>query len=377
MLIELTKEQQDFKDKASDFAREFVKPYAREHDKTEKINPSVISNMKAQGYMGSMISKEYGGLGLDKISIGLLNEEIGKACSSLRGLLTVSGMVALAIEKWGTEEQRNKWLPKLANGSVIGGFGLTEPNVGSDAKSIETEAVLLNDNYLITGRKKWITMGQIADVFLIFAKVEGKPTAFIVEKDYPGFTVDPMSGLIGAKGSMLAELIFENCIVPKDNIIASPGLGLTHVALPCLDYGRYTIAWGCVGLSQACLEDSIDYASKRKQFKKPLRGHQLIQKMITNMVVNIDAARLLCLQAGYLGEIGDPDSIIKTWYAKYFAADIVNEIANDAMQIHGANGCHTDHNIERYVRDAKINQIIEGTAQMHEVLIATNACRMF
>lgn len=375
MNMELTDEQIRMKEEFYEFVEQEIKPYAAQNDRDECISDKMIEAVKKKGYLGSMIPKEYGGLGLDNITIGILNEEVGRGCSSVRSLLTVHGMVALAILRWGTEEQRNTLLPKMVTGEIIGAFGLTEPNVGSDAKSIESVAVLDGDEYVINGKKRWITMGQIADIFLIIARLEDKPTAFLVRRDSPGFSAAPIKGLLGARASMIAELTFEDCRIPKENIIGRAGTGLSHVALSSLDYGRYTVATGCVGLAQACLEESVKYTRKRKQFGHPLRENQLIQKMITEMVVNIKAARLLCYNAGYLREIGDPSSIMETWNAKYFASIIVNKVASDAVQIHGANGCHNDYPIERFFRDARVNEVIEGTSQMHEILIATNAFR--
>ncbi len=375
MKIELTKDQLDNQEAFHTFATEEIAPYAAKNDLEERTPPELIEKLADRGYLGSMIPKEYGGLGMDLITIGLLNEEVGRACSSIRGLLTVHGMVALAILRWGTKEQREYWLPKMASGEIIGAFGLTEPNVGSDAKSVEATAVYADGKYILNGHKKWTTMGQVADIFLIFAKCEDKATAFIVERTRPGFSTNPITGLIGCRASMVAELFMDNCSIPETNIVGRVGTGLSHVALNSLDYGRYTVAWGCVGLGQACLEESLEYSRKRKQFGAPLRQNQLIQQMITEMVVDIKAARLLCLNAGYLKDVGDPDSIMETWNAKYFASKMVNKASNAAVQIHGANGCSREYPVERYYRDARINEIIEGTTQMHEVLIATNAFR--
>ncbi|MWV44656.1 acyl-CoA dehydrogenase [Paenibacillus sp. HJL G12] len=357
------------------FSDEKIAPYAQQHDEEEQLCDQVLQSMRESDYLGSMIPKQYGGMELDTITIGLLNEEIGRGCASVRSLLTVHGMVALGIMRWGTETQRAYWLPRLAKGDTIGAFGLTEPNVGSDAKSVSTTASVEDDTYILNGVKKWITMGQIADVFLIMAQLDGKPTAFLMERNCPGLTIKPMRGLLGARASMIAELNMENCRIPVDNIIGSPGTGLSHVALSCLDYGRYTVSWGAIGTAQACLESSVDYVRKRKQFGRPLRDYQLIQKMITEMIVNIKASRLLCLKAGYLKDEGDPDSIMDTWTAKYFSSIMVNKVASDAVQIHGANGCSSDYPVERYFRDARINEIIEGTTQMHEILISTHGFR--
>lgn len=375
MKIELTPEQQKKQSEFKTFVDREIVPLAAENDRSELIPPELIKKLAAEGYLGSMLSREYSSCSMDMVTIGILNEEIGRGCSSVRSLLTVHGMLALALQRWGTDEQKKVWLPKMVTGELIGAFGLTEPNVGSDAKSVETTAVLSGEEYILNGRKKWTTMGQIADLFLIFAQCDGKPTAFLVEKTRPGFSREPIQGLLGARASMIAVLHFEDCRIPQENLVGRVGTGLSHVALTALDYGRYTIAWGCVGLGQACLEESISYARKRKQFGAALRENQLIQKMITEMVVNVKAARLLCFQAGYLKDAGDPDSIMETWVAKYFASTMAPKVAGDAVQIHGANGCCRDYPVERYYRDAKINEIIEGTSQMHEVLIATNAFR--
>lgn len=336
---------------------------------------SLLQKVADAGYLGSMLPQDYGGLGLDMVTVGLLNEEIGRGCSSVRSLLTVQGMVALAILKWGTPEQRDKWLRKLARGEVIGAFSLTEPTVGSDAKNITMSATLEQDEYVLNGTKKWTTMGQIADLFLVFAQVEGLPTAFLVERDNIGLEIKPIEGLLGARASMIAEIDFKNCRIPKGNLVGSLGTGLSHVALASLDYGRFTIAWGCVGLGQACLNASLKYARKRKQFGASLRQHQLIQKMITGMVTNIKAARALCHHAASLKEAGEPDSIMETWVAKYFASTMVSKVASDAIQIHGANGFSREYHVERFYRDSKVNEIIEGTNEMHEILIATYAFR--
>ncbi|MCX7920664.1 MAG: acyl-CoA dehydrogenase family protein [Clostridia bacterium] len=375
MKIELTEDQLKMQAEFREFVDNDIIPFAAESDREERMHPKVLEKIIEKGYIGSMLPVEYGGMGMDMVTLGILNEEVGRGCSSARSLLTVHGMVALAILRWGTKEQKQYWLPKMAKGEIIGAFGLTEPNVGSDAKSVEASAVEEDDFYIINGHKKWTTMGQIADVFLIFARCNDKPTAFLVEKDRAGFSTTPMKGLMGARASMIAELHLDTCRIPKENLVGKVGAGLSHVALACLDYGRYTVAWGCVGLGQACLEASIKYSRKRKQFGTPLRENQLIQQLITKMLVNVKAARLLCYNAGYLKEIGDPDTIMETWVAKYFASKMVNEVASEAVQIHGGNGCHSDYPVERYYRDARINEIIEGTTQMHEVLIAMNAFR--
>lgn len=377
MKIELLPEQKSRRDEFKIFVDSEIIPFADQNDRDEYLSSEIIKKLAMTGYLGSMLPKQYGGTGMDMITVGLLNEEVGRGCSSVRSLLTVQGMVALAILKWGDQMQRERWLPRMAAGEVVAAFALTEPNVGSDAKSIETTAIEEGESYIINGTKKWTTMGQIADLFLVFADCNGKPSAFLVEKNSLGLSISPMKGLLGARASMIAELKLDNCRIPKENIVGSIGTGLSHVALNSLDYGRYTIAWGCVGLGQACLEASIKYVRKRKQFGEPLRQFQLIQKMVTEMVVNVGAARLMCFNAGYLKDVNDHNSIIETWNAKYFASSMVSKVAGDAVQIHGGNGCYREYPVERYYRDAKINEIIEGSSQIHEILIATNAFRQY
>ncbi|MGZ4164196.1 MAG: acyl-CoA dehydrogenase family protein, partial [Tumebacillaceae bacterium] len=226
------------------------------------------------------------------------------------------------------------------------------------------------DHYVLNGKKKWITYGQIADVFLFFAQVDGKPSAFLVESNTPGLTVHPIKGIYGTRASMLAELHLEECRIPKGNLLGREGFGFPYVALSALDYGKYSVAWGAVGVGQACLEASLQYTSERKQFDQYLKEFQLIQEMLTEMVTNVKAARLLCLQAGYLRENGDPRALNETSVAKYFASRMANKAANDAVQIHGANGMSMDYPVQRYLRDTKVSEIIEGSSQMQQMTIA-------
>ncbi|NMG22262.1 acyl-CoA dehydrogenase family protein [Brasilonema bromeliae] len=370
MKIELTTQQKDAQAQFRAFVDSEVMPYANHYDQEECTPPKLIEKLAQKGYLGAILPKVVGGIGMDFITYGLLNEEIGRGCSSLRSLLTVHCMVAHAVSKWGNKSQKEYWLPKLASGEVIAAFALSEPNVGSDAKSIETTATLSGDSYVLNGQKKWITYGQIADVFLVFAQCAGKPSAFLVEKNSPGLLIKPISGMLGVRASMLAELHFRDCRIPQENVVGKLGFGFSYVASSALDYGRYSVAWGCVGIAQACLEACIQYTSQRKQFGAYLKEHQLIRQMITEMIANVKAARLLCYQAGYLKDISDPSSIIETSIAKYFASTTATKVANNAVQIHGANGCTNEYSVARYLRDAKIMEIIEGSTQIQQITIA-------
>ncbi|MBW4556590.1 MAG: acyl-CoA dehydrogenase family protein [Trichormus sp. ATA11-4-KO1] len=370
MKIELTAQQKDAQAEFRAFVNAEIFPYANQYDQAEYTPPQLIEKFAEQGYLGAILPKKFGGKSIDIITYGLLNEEVGRGCSSLRSLLTVHSMVAYALCKWGTKSQKEYWLPKLAFGEVIAAFALSEPNVGSDAKSIETTATVSGDAYILNGQKKWITYGQIADVFLVFAQCAGKPSAFLVEKNSPGLVIKPISGMLGVKASMLAELHFQDCRIPQENLVGKLGFGFAYVAASALSYGRYSVAWGAVGIAQACLEACIQYTSERQQFGVYLKEHQLIRQMITEMIANVKAARLLCYQAGYLKEIGDRTSISETSIAKYFASTTATKIANDAVQIHGANGCTNEYSVARYLRDAKIMEIIEGSTQIQQITIA-------
>ncbi|MBE9224520.1 acyl-CoA dehydrogenase family protein [Phormidium sp. LEGE 05292] len=370
MNLELTTQQKQAQSEFKAFVNEEIIPHANQYDRQEHTPNELIEKLAQKGYLGAALPKDKGGRGMDAIAFGLLNEEIGRGCSSLRSLLTVHNMVSQALLKWGNRFQKENWLPKLASGEVIAAFALSEPNVGSDAKSIETTATRAENFYILNGQKKWITYGQIADVFLVFAQNEGKPTAFLLEKNSPGLTIKPIFGMLGTRASMLAELHLNGCKIPLENLVCRQGFGFSHVASSALDYGRYSVAWGCVGIAQACLEACIQYTNQRQQFGVYLKEHQLIQQMIAEMLVNIKASRLLCYQAGYLRDNGDPKSIMETSIAKYFASITATKTANKAVQIHGANGCSSEYSVQRYLRDAKIMEIIEGSNQIQQITIA-------
>ncbi|MBD2345776.1 acyl-CoA dehydrogenase family protein [Anabaena subtropica] len=370
MKLELSAQQKKAQTEFQAFVNQEICPDAGKWDRKELTPPELIHKIAQRGFLGAILPQEYGGQGMDMITYGILNEEIGRGCSSVRSLLTVHNMVAHALCKWGHKSQKQYWLPKLASGEIIAAFALSEPNVGSDAKSVETTATPTGDAYILNGQKKWITYGQIADIFLVFAKCDGKPTAFLVEKNSPGFSVKPTSGILGVRASMPAELQLNNCQIPQENLVGKLGFGFSYIAASALDYGRYSVASGCVGIAQACLEACLKYTNERKQFGVYLKEHQLIRQKITQMISNTKAARLLCYQAGYLKDINDPNSIIETSIAKYFASTVATKIANDAVQIHGGNGCSSEYPVERYLRDSKIMEIIEGSTQIQEVTIA-------
>jgi hypothetical protein len=350
-------------------------PGANAWDRQEIIPPEVVRQLANHGYLGAVVPVSKGGAGFDSVEFGLLNEELGRGCSSVRSLLTVHSMVALTISRWATEDLKTQWLEKLARGQTICAFALTEAEAGSDAREIRTEAIESGDDFVLTGHKKWITFGQMADLFLVFARSRRGHCAFVLERNVPGLVTSPVHGMLGTRASMMAELRLEQCRVPKQNLVGAAGFGLSHIASSALDCGRYSVAWGCVGIGQACLESCLEYAGQRKQSGALLREHQLIQRMITQMVAGVKAARLLCCHAGQLRDAGDPASIIETSIAKYFASRTAVKIARDAVQIHGANGCSGEYPVERFYRDAKIMEIIEGSNEIQEIAIAQSACQ--
>lgn len=355
------------------FAQKEVAPLASQIDETELFPSELVRQMADIGLLGAVISKQYGGSPIDMISFGLLNEELGNACSSTRSLITVHSMVTFALQRWGGKAQQEKWLPLLASGEKIGAFALSEPNIGSNAGYIETTAVSDGDDFVVNGRKKWITFGLIADLFLLFARQDGKAIALLVDKNTPGLTIKPIHGMIGTRGAMLAELELNDCRISTKNMLAGIGFGIMAVAMSALDIGRYSVAWGSVGIGQACLEASLDYTQVREQFGKPIQKFQLIQQMITNMVTHVKAARLLCLQSGYAFDQQPANVTNDILIAKYFASKTAMELASDAVQIHGANGCSSDFPVQRLLRDAKVMEIIEGSHQMQQIMIAKNA----
>lgn len=371
--IQLTAAQERSRAAFREFVDAEVVPHADGYDRAERVPPEAVRKLAARGYLGAVLPAEAGGAGMDMVTFGLLNEELGRGCSSLRSLLTVHSMVAGTLLKWGSGAHKERWLSRLASGDAIAAFALSEPNVGSDAASVETSATLAGDAYVLSGRKKWISFGQLADLFLVFARAEAGPAVFLVESGSPGLRVEPLSGLLGLRGSMLAELHFDACRVPRENLVGRPGFGVTAVTTSALSYGRYSVAWGCVGIARACLESCVRYAGERRQFGAHLEDHQLIGRMLTRMIVNVRAARLLCAEAGRLLDAADPAAVTATTVAKYFASTTVNEVAGDAVQIHGANGCGGEYPVQRFLRDAKIMEIIEGSTQVLEVAIARNA----
>jgi len=374
MDFQLTEQQKLFKKTVKDFADEEIKPLASKIDKEEFFPWELYKKMGKLGLMGMTVPKKFGGAGIDRISYMIALEEISRVCGSTG--ITVEAHNSLGVghiyEK-GTEEQRKKYLPRLLDGEGIAAWALTEPNAGSDAASLQTTAVLQGDEWVINGTKQFITSGDIAKVVTVMAKTDKTLgakgiSALIVEKDTPGFSVGVFENKLGLRGSKTVELIFENCRVPKENLLGEKNLGFVG-AMTILDRGRTAIGAMAVGIAQGALDESLAYAKQRVQFGKPIGKNQAIQWMIADMATSIDAARLLVMRAAFLEDKGIPFNM-EASMAKLFASEIAMKATRDAIQIHGGHGYMRDLPLERFYRDVKLTQIGEGTSEVQRMVIA-------
>jgi alkylation response protein AidB-like acyl-CoA dehydrogenase len=370
--------QQKILDEARAFAEKEIRPHASEFDKNESLPKDLIRKIAEKKYLAATFPEKYGGLELDPVYYGLFTEEIGKACCSTRTLITVhTSLVGETLLKCGTEEQKNKWLPLMASGERLGAFALSEPDIGSDARGIQTAYEKKGDRTIINGRKKWISFGDIADFFIVIAASSGNISAFIVERKFEGVKSRPIRGMLAGRASHIAEVDFRNVAVPEGNILGRIGSGFEYVVSTALDHGKYSIAWAAVAVAQEALEAMVGYARTRTQFGQKIHGFQLIQGMIADAVTGIHAARALCLKAGEMRKRGDPGAIMETAIAKYFASKVAMKVATDAVQVHGGNGCCDAYPVERLFREAKVFEIIEGTSQIHQGMIAKYGLRRY
>jgi alkylation response protein AidB-like acyl-CoA dehydrogenase len=345
------------------------------YERQGRIPEEVLDLVSAAGLWAPFLPVSVGGQDLDLLTVGAVHEEVGRGCSSLRSLLTVHAMVAWAIQRWGNADQRERWLAPLASGAVLGAFCLTEPEVGSDATRISTVARRRGADWVLTGVKKWITNGQRADLFLVFAQTERGVAAFLIPRHAPGVEVIPIDGMLGTRSSMLAEVRLCDALAGPDALLGPDGFASGMVMTGVLDLGRYSVASGSVGIVQACLNACADHTSTRRVRSGPLRDLQLIRAKLTDMVTDLQAARLLCERAGRLKDAGDAEGIMATLVAKYFASRAAGRHAAEAVQIHGAAGCSADAPVARFYRDAKIMEIIEGSSEIQQLTIADEAFR--
>ena len=375
----LNKEQQLVKKMVRDFALNEVKPMAAEVDEHEVFPMENVKKMGKIGMMGIPFAKEYGGAGGDVLSYILTVEELSKVCATTGVIVSAhTSLGAGAINDFGTEEQKKKYLVPLAKGEKIGAFGLTEPGAGTDAAGQQTVAVLEGDHYVLNGSKIFITNGGVADTFVIFAMTDKKLgtkgiSAFIVEKDFPGFSIGKIEEKMGIRGSSTTELIFENCIVPKENLLGKEGKGF-GMAMKTLDGGRIGIAAQALGIAEGAYDEAVKYMKERKQFGRNLGAFQGLQWMIAEMNTKIEAARFLVYKAAWLKQNKLPYSVDAA-RAKLFAAEVAMEVTTKSVQIHGGYGFTKDYPVERMMRDAKITEIYEGTSEVQKMVISGAALR--
>jgi alkylation response protein AidB-like acyl-CoA dehydrogenase len=375
--FQLTDEQQLISESAREFCDKEIAPRVRDNDRAGRFDRELASKLGEIGYLGAPVSEEYGGRSLDYMSYALIVEQVGRVDSSARTVVSVqTSLVAGSIEKWGTEEQKREWLPRLCSGEALGCFGLTEPEAGSDPASMRTRAKKTDSGWTITGNKMWISMGSVAELALIFAQTDPEKkhrglACFLVPTSTEGYSAQEIHGKLGLRASDTAEISLDDVAVPDDALLGEVGDGF-KIAMSSLDNGRYSVAAGCVGICDGCVDASVAYSKERHQFGVPIASFQLVQELIADMIVKRDAARLLVYRAGELKDRGVRNTV-ETSIAKYYATEAAVECANAAIQVHGGSGYVDDYPVERYLRDSRVTTLYEGTSQIHKLIIGRDA----
>jgi butyryl-CoA dehydrogenase len=371
--FELTDEQRLIRETAREFTDREIAPRARDNDRNERFDTDLAQRLADMGYLGAIVPEEYGGRGIDYRTYGLIVEEVGRGCSAMRTVVSVvTSLVCSSLVRWGSEEQRREWLPRLCSGEALGCFGLTEPDTGSDASNLKTRAEKVNGGWRISGGKMWISLGNYAKLALVFAQTDPERrhrgiACFLVPTESPGFSSQAIHGKLGLRGSDTAELSLDGVEVPDDALLGDVGDGF-KIAMTALDSGRYSVAAGCVGICRGCVEASVAYSKERRQFDRPIASFQLVQELIADMVVETEAARALVWRAGWLKDTGQPNTT-ETSIAKLHATEAAVRCANSAIQVHGGSGYVDDHPVERYLRDARVTTLYEGTSQIQKLII--------
>ncbi len=375
MNFALSPEQQRIRDLARRFADDEVAPLAREADERGEFPLHLVRRMGELGFLAGPVERAYGGAGMDYVSFALVYEELGRVDSSVRGFLAVhAGLVSLCVRDWGTEEQKRRYLPRLASGEWIGCYALTEPNAGSDAASMEATAREDGGHYVLRGEKIWVTNGGLADVAVVFATRDPQARhrgicAFIVETTTPGLRREKMPGKeLGHRASDHARFLLEDVRVPKSALLGAPGEGF-RVAMSALDHGRLGVGAGAVGVAQACLDACVAFTRTRRQFGQRLADFEMIQAHLADMAADVEAARLLVYRAAWLKDQGAATTR-ETSIAKLFATEAAVRAAGDAVLIHGGRGYSNEYPVERFYRDIKGLQIYEGTSHIQRIIIA-------
>lgn len=377
MNFDLTEEQIQVRDMVREFAAREAAPHIREWDTKQNYSRDIIDKMGEAGILGLPIPEEYGGLGLDYISLALACAEMEYVDTSLRVVLSVHvGLNSLTLLQWANEEQKQRFLVPQAQGEKIATFGLTEPAAGSDAGAIETTATKDGDDYILNGSKMWISLADIADNFLVFASLDRSQkhkslTAFVVERGMEGFTTGTIHGKLGVRAGNTGEMSFDNVRVPSSHRIGEEGEGF-KIAMSAIDQGRFTVGAGAMGLTRAALDASVRYANERHTFGVPIGKHQLVQQMIANQVAGLEASELLVYKAAELKNRGIRNTK-ETSLAKWYATEAALKAADDAVQIYGSYGFSNDYPVERMLRNARGATIYEGTSQIHQILQAEYA----
>ncbi|GAA1821600.1 acyl-CoA dehydrogenase [Planosporangium flavigriseum] len=372
MDLTLSPEQTAVRQLAADFVDREVLPHAAEWDRRESVDSGLVKTLGDLGFLGLTIPEEHGGSAGDHLAYCLVLEELGRGDSSVRGIVSVSlGLVTKSIAAYGTQAQKREWLPRLCAGEALGCFALTEPDTGSDAASLRTRAVRDGDDWVISGTKIFITNGTWADVALVFVRTGGDGhrgiTAFLVPTDTPGLTRREIHGKLGLRGQATAELVFDGVRVPDSARLAAEGKGFS-IAMAALAKGRMSVAAGCVGIAQGSLDAAVAYAGQRQQFGKPIASYQLVQQLISNIAVDTAAARLLVWRVADLIDRGQPFAT-ESSMAKLFASEAAVRAANNALQVFGGYGYVDEYPVGKYLRDARVTTLYEGTSQIQQLLI--------
>jgi alkylation response protein AidB-like acyl-CoA dehydrogenase len=372
MDFELSQEQAALRELAAEFTDREVAPHAAAWDRAESVDLGIVAKLGKLGFLGLTIPEDYGGAGGDHLAYCLAVEELGRGDSSVRGIVSVSlGLVAKTILAHGSEEQRREWLPRLCAGEALGCFALTEPDSGSDAASLATSAVRQGDDWVLSGSKTFITNGTWADVALVFARSGGPGpkgiSAFLVPTRSTGLTRREIRGKLGLRGQATAELAFDGVRVPDACRLGEEGKGFS-IAMSALARGRMSLAAGCVGIAEGCLRASVGYATERVQFGRPIASFQLVQELLAEMAVETDAARLLVWRVADLVDRGRPYAT-EAAKAKLFASEAAVRAANAAVQVFGGYGYIDEYPVGKYLRDARVTTVYEGTSQIQKLLI--------
>jgi butyryl-CoA dehydrogenase len=368
--FELTDEQRLIRETARDFTDREIVPRARDNDRNEHFDTELVKKIADMGFLGAIVPEQYGGRDVDYRTYALIVEEIGRGCSAMRTVVSVvTSLVCSSIVRWGSEEQKQEWLPQLCTGEALGCFGLTEPDTGSDAANLKTRATQVNGKWRISGGKMWISLGNYSKLALVFAQTDPEKKhrglgCFLVSTDQPGFVTQEIHHKLGLRGSDTAELSLDDV---EGDLMGEIGDGF-KIAMSALDSGRYSVAAGCVGICQGSVNASVEYSKERTQFDRPIASFQLVQEMIADMVVETEAARALVWRAGWVKDLGKP-STTETSIAKLYATEAAVKCANAAIQVHGGSGYVDDYPVERYLRDARVTTLYEGTSQIQKLII--------